>query len=137
MAVELTRRVDYPMIDGANIAYYPRIYDLSHRFFEESWEEICGIDYPQMINEMRIGFSIVHAQSDFMNPIKYGDTITCKIWISRVGEKSCTWQYRMRNQHGVELWNSEHVTVCVDMDSMQSKPIPAALRTGLEACGDV
>ena len=38
MAVTLERRVDYPMIDNANIAYYPRIYDLAHRFFEEAWE---------------------------------------------------------------------------------------------------
>ena len=33
MAVELARRVDYPMLDGANIAYFPRIFDLAHRFF--------------------------------------------------------------------------------------------------------
>ena len=38
MAVTLERRVDYPMIDNAIIAYYPRIYDLAHRFFEEAWE---------------------------------------------------------------------------------------------------
>ena len=32
MAVNLQRRVDYPMLDSANIAYFPRIYDLAHRF---------------------------------------------------------------------------------------------------------
>ena len=34
MAVQLARRVDFPMIDSAQIAYFPRIYDLAHRFFE-------------------------------------------------------------------------------------------------------
>ena len=70
MAVKLTRRVDYPMLDNANIAYYPRIYDLAHRFFEESWEEICEISYPEMINEKRIGFPIVHIETDFVFHIR-------------------------------------------------------------------
>ena len=35
MGVTLYRMVDYPIIDSANFAYYLRIYDLTHRFFEE------------------------------------------------------------------------------------------------------
>ena len=45
MAVELSRRIDWPMIDPANVVYYPLYWDLAHRFFEEAWEPICGIDY--------------------------------------------------------------------------------------------
>ena len=36
MAVQLNRGVDFPMVDLANIAYYPRIFDLAHRFFEDA-----------------------------------------------------------------------------------------------------
>ena len=124
------------MLDNANIAYYPRIYDLAHRFFEESWEKMCGISYPEMINEKRIGFPIVHIETDFVSPIRYGDSITATIWISKVGVKSCTWKYKFHNQNGVLLWSSEQVTVCVSMDSMKSIEIPDYLRTGLEACGN-
>ena len=134
MAVKLTRRVDYPMLDNANIAYYPRIYDLAHRFFEESWEKMCGISYPEMINQKRIGFPIVHIETDFVSPIRYGDSVTATIWISKVGIKSCTWKYEFHNQNGILLWSSEQVTVCVNMDSMKSVEIPDYLRTGLEAC---
>jgi len=124
------------MLDNANIAYYPRIYDLAHRFFEESWEKMCGISYPEMINDKRIGFPIVHIETDFVSPIRYGDSITATIWISKVGVKSCTWKYKFHNQNGVLLWSSEQVTVCVSMDSMKSIEIPDYLRTGLEACGN-
>jgi len=134
MAVKLTRRVDYPMLDNANIAYYPRIYDLAHRFFEESWEKMCGISYPEMINEKRIGFPIVHIETDFVSPIRYGDSVTATIWISKVGIKSCTWKYEFHNQNGILLWSSEQVTVCVNMDSMKSVEIPDYLRIGLESC---
>ena len=136
MAVKLTRRVDFPMLDMAGIAFYPRIYDLAHRFFEESWEEMCGVDYPTMINDMRIGFPVVDIKSEFHAPFRYGDSVTATIWISNVGNKSCTWQYRFNNQNGDLLWTSEQVTVCVDMDTMESSSIPESLRSGLEACGD-
>ena len=52
MAVTLERRVDYPMIDNANIAYYPRIYDLAP-VFEEAWELMCDISYQKL--SMNIG----------------------------------------------------------------------------------
>ncbi len=136
MAVTLYRRVDYPMIDSASIAYYPRIYDLAHRFFEECWLEICAVSYPEIINVRKIGFPIVNAKTEFIAPLRYGDTIKAMIWISRVGEKSCTWQYRFFNQSDEMLWSSEQITVCVDMESLQSIKIPDDLRKGLEMCSE-
>ena len=119
MAVMLTRRVDFPMLDMAGIAFYPRIFDLAHRFFEEAWEVMCGISYPHIIQEMEIGFPVVDIKSEFHSPFRYGDTINAKVWISKVGVKSCTWQYRFFNQNDDLLWSSEQVTVCVSMKNME------------------
>lgn len=134
MAVILQRRVDFPMLDMAGIAFYPRIYDLAHRFFEETWLEMCDVDYPTMINEMRLGFPVVDIKSQFHLPMHYGDVIEAKIWISKIGTKSCVWQYRFYNQNEDLLWSSEQVTVCVSMDTMESLEIPTSLRAGMEAC---
>ena len=131
MAVELSRRVDYPMLDGANIAYYPRIFDLAHRFFEEAWEPMCGVSYPEMINNRKIGFPVVHVETDFIAPLRYGDIIHATIAIKRVGTSSVTWNYRLYNQDETLLWVSSQVTVCVDMDSLESQPVPDDLRQGL------
>jgi 4-hydroxybenzoyl-CoA thioesterase len=131
MAVQLSRRVDFPMIDMAGVSYYPRIYDLAHRFFEDSWAKICGIDYPTIINEMRLGFPVVDVKSKFIKPLRYGDEITANITISHVGDKSCTWNYSFYNQKQELLWESQQVTVCVSMDTMESKTIPDDLKTGL------
>jgi len=136
MAVRLTRRVDFPMLDMAGIAFYPRIFDLAHRFFEEAWNEICGFDYSHIIGEMKIGFPVVDIKSEFHLPFRYGDSVTATIWISKVGNKSCTWQYRFHNQNKDLLWSSEQVTVCVSMIDMTSLVIPDSLRNGLEACTD-
>ncbi len=132
MAVTFTRPVEYSMIDGANIAYYPRIYDLSHKFFEQCWLEMCGISYSELINTNRIGFTIVHAESDFSAPLRFGDEITATIWIDNIGNKSLTWNYLFHNQNGDLLWTSKQVTVCVDIDSLTSQIIPQYLHAGLQ-----
>jgi YbgC/YbaW family acyl-CoA thioester hydrolase len=136
MAVRLTRRVDFPMLDMAGIAFYPRIFDLAHRFFEESWELICGFDYPTILMEMEIGFPVVNINTQFHAPFRYGDSITATIWISDVGTKSCTWQYEFHNQKDELLWSSQQVTVCVSMKNMESLPIPPQIRSGLEGCSN-
>ena len=135
MAVHLERGVDFPMVDLANIAYYPRIFDLAHRFFEDSWVDICSVRYADLLLEQKVGFPVVHVESDFHAPLRYGDVITATIWIENVGDTSCTWRYEFRNQREELLWTSTHVTVCVDMDSMQRMSIPGHLRGGLESCG--
>jgi len=131
MATYLSRRVDFPMVDMANVAYYPRIYDLAHRFFEEAWEDICGLSYPTLVNDLRIGFPVVDISTKFHAPLRYGDTIHAKIWISQVGNKSATWEYEFRNQDDLLLWESTQVTVCVSMETMDSLEIPELLKSGM------
>ena len=59
MAVTVRRRVDFPMVDMANITYYPRIYDLAHRCFEEAWALICGVEYATLVTERNLGYPVV------------------------------------------------------------------------------
>ncbi len=134
MAVQLNRGVDFPMVDLANIAYYPRIFDLAHRFFEDAWPHICDVRYADLLLIRKTGFPVVHVDSDFHAPLRYGDTITATIWIDAIGESSCTWCYEFHNQNRELLWTSSQVTVCVNMESMKRQPIPEDLRQALSNC---
>ena len=49
MAYSSSRRVDFPMVDLAKIMYYPRFWDLAHRFYEESWEYSCNRHYNEIL----------------------------------------------------------------------------------------
>ena len=134
MAVQVKRGGDFPMVDLANIAYYPRIFDLAHRFFEDAWTHICDVRYADLLLIRKIGFPVVHVESDFHAPLRYGDTITATIWIDAVGESSCTWYYEFHNQNRELLWTSSQVTVCVNMESMKRQSIPEDLRQALSNC---
>tara|TARA_B110000438_G_C15662982_1_gene584798 strand:- start:431 stop:844 length:414 start_codon:yes stop_codon:yes gene_type:complete len=134
MAVRFTRKIDFPMVDLAGIVYYPVYWDLAHRFFEQFWEENCSINYPKMIQELGIGFPVVKNECDFLAPLRYGDTVNCKLWISEIGTKSCTWKYAYTNQDNMELWNATVVTVCANLNTLESIAIPQKLYDALESC---
>lgn len=132
MAVTLQRSVEFSMIDMANVAYYPRIYDLAHRFFESAWEQMCGVSYVTMITERNLGFPVVNVTSEFHAPLRYGDIISAQLSISHLGTSSLGWTYRFENQDGMVVWTSQQTTVCVNMETMKKQAIPNDLREGLD-----
>ncbi len=136
MAIELSRRVDFPMIDPAEVVYYPEYWDLAHRFFEQSWEEICGIDYPTIIREHRLGFPTVSNEATFHAPFRYGETIHCTLWVESVGTTSVIWRYRFDGGDGETRWEARVVTVCVDMDSFERRSLPDDIDAALRTCGE-
>ena len=133
MAVVIERPVEFPMVDLANIAYFPRIYDLAHRVFEASWQEMCGVDYPTVLGEINVGFPVVNITSEFKAPMRYGDMISAHVSISHLGTSSLVWEYRFFNQHEDLVWTSSQTTVCVDMTTLKSRTIPNDLKVGLLA----
>ena len=136
MAIELQRRVDFPMIDLAQVVYYPEYFDLAHRFFEESWEQICGIAYPVITQQMHLGFPAVHTSSDHLAPLRYGDIVHCKLWIESVGSSSIIWKYQFRNQDEMLCWTARVVTVCVNMQTFEKQDVPADIADALRKCTD-
>ena len=134
MAIELQRRVDFPMIDLAEVVYYPEYFDLAHRFFEESWEQICGIAYPVITQQMHLGFPAVHTSSDHLGPLRYGDIVHCKLWIESVGSSSIIWKYQFRNQDEMLCWTARVVTVCVNMQTFEKQDVPADIADALRKC---
>ncbi|MBF92473.1 MAG: hypothetical protein CMB78_01715 [Euryarchaeota archaeon] len=127
------RRVDFALVDLAKIVYYPRFWDLAHRFYEESWEFSCGLHYNDILMERGIAFPLVHSEASFHHPIAYGESVQCTITVPRIGNTSIEWHYEFRNQDGTVCWTADQVTVCTSMDSVREKiPVPDWMREGLQ-----
>ena len=84
-----------------------------------------------MITERRLGFPVVNITSEFLAPLRYGDTITAHLSITHLGTASLGWDYRFENQEGTVVWTSQQTTVCVNMETMEKQAIPDDLRKGL------
>jgi len=133
MEFSSSRRIDFPMVDIAGIVYYPKFWDLAHRFYDESWEHTCGIHYNEILQHHRIGFPLVHSEANFLHPLKYGDTAFCKISVINIGNTSITWSYKIFNQDNELCWTAIQTTVCTSMDSIKEKiSVPDWMRTGLK-----
>ena len=132
MTFTSTRRIDFALVDQAKIVYYPQFWDLAHRFYEESWEFSCGMHYNSILYEKNIAFPLIHSQAQFHHPLSYGDTVTCSISITKIGNTSITWKYEFRNQEDTICWTAEQVTVCTKMSNPTSKiTVPDWMRKSL------
>ena len=131
MAIELRRRAEFNMVDLAGWVYYPKYFDLAHRFFEEVWDEVCGMSYDQVLHELGLGFPAASFEATFVAPLRYQSEVVASISIERIGERSITWRFLYHDGAGTKVWEGRKVTVCIDLDTKASTPIPDALRSGL------
>jgi len=119
--------------DPAGLVYYPVLFHYCHAAMEEFFAARCGVSYPRLMSESRIGFPTVNARAEFFSPLVYGDEVEAEVWVSRVGRTSATFEYRLRRAAGGELCASATlVQVSMDLDERRAVPVPADLRRAFE-----
>lgn len=115
-------------VDHAGIVYYPRFFIYFHEAFEDFFDE-NGVKYPRLLDERRIGFPTVHIETDYQLPLRYGDALDIEVSVPRVGRSSAVFRYvGYRHGDGKHACTAEITTVCVDMNTWQSREIPDDLR---------
>lgn len=115
--------------DPAGIAYFPSILHLLHGAFEAFWEEGVGIPYPRLMGERRRGFPTARLETDFRDPLRYGDLLEVAISVEKTGSTSTVFRYEVaRGAGGPTAVVQRAVTVCVDMDTLRPVPVPDDLR---------
>lgn len=130
MSFKETWKVSFGEIDYASIVYYPNFFDYFQRT-EEAFMEHIGFPYPYLIGELRLGFPIVHVETDFKRPVRYGDTIDIALSVEQLGGSSVTFAFRVFK--GRELCAEatiRHVTV--DLDAFKAIALPDDLRRKLQ-----
>jgi 4-hydroxybenzoyl-CoA thioesterase len=134
MAFRSQLKIRFGDIDHAGIVYYPRFLHYFHVALEEFFGQELEVDYPDLIDEHRIGLPTVHLETDFSRPLRYGDSIEVEVSVLNFGKTSMTFGYRVFKQGEDEPCIVGHnVAVCLDMDTFNKKDIPDWLRKRLEA----
>ena len=73
MAFRTPLHVRWGDLDPAGIVYYPRFMHFCHVAMEEFFRDAIGIDYPKLLREHRIGFPVVHLETEYHRPLRYAD----------------------------------------------------------------
>ena len=132
MSAFLTRqKVRFGHVDPAGIAYYPRLFDYVHEAFEEVWDSHVGKRYYDLVGADRIGFPVVHSEVDFRSPLRFGDEPEVRVTCFQLGTSSLGLRYVYRLGETV-CFDARMTTVCVTLDGLAARPIPAEYREKFE-----
>ncbi|MCA9001546.1 MAG: acyl-CoA thioesterase, partial [Planctomycetes bacterium] len=93
-AFEIDVKVRFGDVDAAGIAYFPSIFNMIHRVFEDMWEYHVGVPYADLITGQKLGFPLVNSKVDFKSPLRFGDTPRVVVTCDRVGNSSLALRYR-------------------------------------------
>lgn len=118
--------------DPAGIVYFPRFFDLAHTVMEDWFANGVGYSMPEMILQQRIGTPTVTINCDFAKALRMGDLLRFELRVTRMGRSSVQLDYR-GSFRGEEHLHIVQTIAFVDLERMQSIPIPEHVRGRIEA----
>lgn len=117
--------------DMAGILYFPRQFRFAHDALEDFVESL-GYSFDQVFHKEKFVFVIVHAESDYLVPLRVGDKLEIHLTIESVGKTSFTVFYRIYKQDKTLVGTAKTVHVTLDSVARTKIPIPEQFKKLLE-----
>jgi len=116
-------------VDPAGFVYYANIYHYFHVAMEEYFAARCGITYADLIEVERLGFPTVKVETEFFEPLHYGDVAQVEVKITGVGDSSATFEYQIkRSGEDVLCARSKQIQVCMSFETKRGVNVPDKYR---------
>ncbi len=121
-------RVGWGNCDPARIAYTARIPAWALESIDAWWEHhLDGDGWFQMETDRNVGTPFVGLQMDFRSPITPRHRLRCRVWPTRLGEKSIT--FRVEGyQADTFCFDGSFTCVFTIADAFESQPAPPDIR---------
>lgn len=132
---QTTRRVEFCETDMAGIVHFSQfalwMEQAEHEFLRS--RGLSVVDY--QADGSKISWPRLMCACEFHAPVRFEDEVTVKLELTRVGEKSLTYESSfLVNESHVASGMMKTVCCCVmPGEPLQSIPIPLEFRAGLEA----
>jgi 4-hydroxybenzoyl-CoA thioesterase len=121
--------VRFPDVDYARVVYYPRFFDYAHRVMEDFFAAEVGVPYATMLSERKVGFPTVHAEADFVQPLRFGDVARLTLVCEKASERSLSLRYEVTRVAGnVRCATLKVVVVPVTIDAFTGTAVPPEVR---------
>ena len=131
--IPLRRAVKFEEVNAAGIVFFARFATYAHEAMENFFGQLEG-GYVRLITERRLGFPAVKLETDFMDPLRYGDVVRIETRVARLGGRSAVFDYALyRESDDVLCARIAHTVVFSDLDAMKSTDMPADVRAAFEA----
>ena len=132
MSWQTTRLVEFNHVDGANIVFYPRYFEMISSVIEEYFADHVGYPFDRMHVDDRRGVPTGRIAVDFRAPSRLGERLEFTLSIDRVGTSSMALSLRCSHE-GETRFVAEQVLVRMNLDTLRAEPWPENIRSRLEA----
>ena len=129
------RELRFGDCDPSGIAYFPSYLNILNGVVEEFWAAI-GFPWPGLITVRKIGTPTVHLTCDFSRPSMFGDVLTFKLRIGRVGGSSLHLQHVISGADGMR-WRAGQILAAASLVDHHAIPWPDDIRAALAALVNV
>ncbi len=130
MTFRYESRILLPHTFAAGILFYSRMFELAFAAFSAFLDHI-GIGVHYIIHESPFLVPFVHADVDFLQPLRLGDEAIFELQVERLGTTSFTMNYTVTSG-GRPAARLRTVHVTVAKSDGRPMPLPEALRRGLQ-----
>lgn len=119
--------------DAAGILYFARQFRFVHDALE-SFMENAGISFKDIFSKSEIDYTfvIVHAESDYHQPLHVGDHLHVHTSVVAIGKTSFTLLYEIYKEDMTKAGTAKTVHVTLDKKSKQARPVPENLKKIME-----
>lgn len=118
--------------DTAQILFFGNQFRLINDALEDLLEEE-GVTLQHLFTDSPFGFVFVHAETDFLAPLRGGDHVYIEVSVNHIGTTSFGVFYEIfkkETKQCVGKGSTRHVTI--DRKTFKKIPIPTSFRTILE-----
>ncbi len=88
--------VPFQHIDAAGIVFFARVLDYFHDTYV-GYLAHCGHPLPEVLRSRAWAAPLVHAEADYMAPLRFGDSARCAIVATQASGSKITVGYRLMN----------------------------------------
>lgn len=129
------RRVEFVDTDMAGIVHFSKFF-LWMEQAEHAMLRSVGIEVEGEIEGVAYGWPRVHAQADYVSPLRFGDEFDVNVVVERLGNTSVSYRHEFSREASdgeVVLARGKITAACVRRDdlSMWATPLPEIVRAKL------
>jgi 1,4-dihydroxy-2-naphthoyl-CoA hydrolase len=113
--------------DMAGILYFAKQFRFVHDALEDLVEHE-GLNFDDLFHKSPFVFVIVHAEADYLMPVKVSDTLEVHVEVLEFGNSSFTMDYKIFKENNVMIGKAKTVHVSLDSKTRKKIPLPQELK---------
>ena len=119
--------------DAAGVLFFAHLLRHAHDAYE-AWMEQAGQALPAWLAGGGPHLPLVHAEADYLAPLRHGDRVSVRLTLERLGETSFTLAYTFTTADGRPAARAR--TVHAAAAAGAKRPLPEGLRAALRGLGE-